>query len=322
MEQTIHHPTCATTARSDALNEPALQTQTFTTGTPRHPMVAVELSLVSSAHNKLPIVMIHGGFHTGRAYLETPDGRPGWAQLFAQRGHRVVVPDWPAHGRSPGVDKIQQLNTLAVAESMGQLLRDVGPCVLMPHSAGGPLAWWLAENFPQLVLSVVGIAPGPPANLLAVLPDDPQAVYALRSDVQAGCPVYAKPDAAVTVDAEFIREFWANSPRFPISHVREYASTVVPESPRILNERFNIGGAGLQVRNPQVVSERPILIVTGELDRRHTREVDGALANYLGADFLWLPDVGIHGNGHMLMLENNSHDIAARIMTWLQHQGL
>lgn len=322
MEQTIQHLASATAATSGTLNEPALKELTFTTGNQRHPVVAVEVTACESACDKPPIVMIHGGFHTGQAYLRTPDGRPGWAQLFAQRGHRVVVPDWPAHGRSPGLDNIQQIDTLAVAESLGTLLRDIGPCVLMPHSAGGPLAWWLAENFPQLVLGVVGIAPGPPANILAALPNDPVAVHALRSDVQAGCPVYSTPDAAVTVDTEFIREFWANSPRFPISHVHEYASTVVPESPRILNERFNIGGAGLQLHSPQVVRDRPILIVTGELDRRHTQEIDGALANYLGADFLWLPNLGIYGNGHMLMLENNSHDIAALMMTWLQDKGL
>ena len=30
-----------------------------------------------------------------------------------------------------------------------------------------------------------------------------------------------------------------------------------------------------------------------------------------------LGDVGIHGNGHMMMLENNSHEIGAVISGWL-----
>ncbi len=321
MEQTIDH-LASTSQACDDFPVGALKTVTFTTGSLSHPMVAAEVAGNAVRESKPPIVMIHGGFHTGQAFLKTADGRPGWAALFAQRGHRVVVPDWPAHGQSPGLKNIHLLNTQHIAESFGALLRNVGPCVVMAHSAGGPVAWWLAENFPQHVLAILGIAPGPAANILPVLPDDPEAVLALRFDEQAGCPVYSKPGAAVTVDVHFIREFWANSPRFPLTHLSEYASTIVPESPRILNERFNIGGAGLVLKTPEVVRERPILIVTGELDRRHSKKIDGALANYLGADFMWLPDVGIVGNGHMLMIEDNSHEIAALMMAWLQDQGL
>lgn len=266
--------------------------------------------------------MIHGGFHTGRAYLGTPDGRKGWAQLFAERGHKVFVPDWPAHGNSPGLEKIEQLRSLDVAQSLGELLRSVGKCILVAHSAGGPLAWWLAENLPDQVFAIVGIAPGPPANILPELPDDPSAVNALRLDAQAGCPVYSAQNTAATVDATFIREFWANSPRFPLSHIDDYVSTIVPESPRILNERFNIGDTGLKLTHPSLVGQRPILIVTGELDLRHPKLVDGALADFLGADFAWLPNLGIRGNGHMLMIEDNSHEIAGLLVQWLETRGL
>ena len=46
------------------------------------------------------VVMVHGGAHTGACYQRTADGRPGWAYRFAERGYRVVVPDWPGTGRS------------------------------------------------------------------------------------------------------------------------------------------------------------------------------------------------------------------------------
>lgn len=48
-----------------------------------------------------PVVLIHGGGAQGLDYLVTPDGRPGWAPLLAERGHDVYVVDRVGHGRSP-----------------------------------------------------------------------------------------------------------------------------------------------------------------------------------------------------------------------------
>jgi pimeloyl-ACP methyl ester carboxylesterase len=96
----------------------------------------------------------------------------------------------------------------------------------------------------------------------------------------------------------------------------------VPESARVFNERFNIGGRGLRIVDPASLRPHPILIVTGDNDPRHSRAMDGATAEYLGAEFVWLPDRGITGNGHMLMIEDNSDDIAAMTIAWLAAKGL
>lgn len=40
------------------------------------------------------------------------------------------------------------------------------------------------------------------------------------------------------------------------------------------------------------------------------------------ADYLYLPDVGIRGNGHMMMLEKNSDDVAAALQNWMEHRRL
>ena len=42
-----------------------------------------------------PIVMIHGGAHTGAGWLSRPDGRPGWADYFLQHGWPVYVDVYP-----------------------------------------------------------------------------------------------------------------------------------------------------------------------------------------------------------------------------------
>jgi hypothetical protein len=40
------------------------------------------------------------------------------------------------------------------------------------------------------------------------------------------------------------------------------------------------------------------------------------------ADLIRLPDVGIFGNGHMMMLERNSDQIARYLAGWLQKHDL
>ncbi len=287
----------------------------------KNPIFVRCIKPINGDSNRIPVVMLHGGFHSGAAYLQSPDGRLGWAYRFAERGHCVYVPDWPAHGKSPGIENIADLGTEDIACAIAGLLKTTGQAILLAHSASGPIAWWLAEHCVENVAAIIGIAPGSPANLLPILPDDPKAISLLQHDPSAGFPVYSKPGEAVKVDAAFIQAFWANSPLFPIENFQEYARTVVPESPRLLNERFNIGGKGLHLSSAHQVGKLPVLILTGELDLRHPKQTDEALARYLGADYVWLPDVGIKGNGHMLMLEKNSDAIAGVLTRWLQTKG-
>ena len=50
--------------------------------------------------SKSPIVMIPGMGLTSYLYLGTPDGREGWAQIFAKAGHPVYVFDEPGNAIS------------------------------------------------------------------------------------------------------------------------------------------------------------------------------------------------------------------------------
>ncbi len=297
----------------------------FYSGTEAHPIyvdhLVSHLAPQPQVPARLPVVMVHGAGHTGACYLVTPDLRSGWAPYVAAAGRHVFVPDWPGHGRSPQRPDFATLASRDIANSLLKLFEDIGPAVLLVHSASGPFAWWMAEQRPDLVRAVVGIAPGPPANLLKDLPDDPAAILALRDDALAGRPVYAAEDRPVWLNADFAAAYWANAPRFPVHAFKQYIASIVPESARIFNERFNIGGRGLKIGDPQHLRRTPILIVTGDCDPRHPREVDEATAGYFGADFIWLPDRGITGNGHMMMLDDNSDTLAAMILGWLDANG-
>src|ERR1700722_4679026 len=50
-----------------------------------------------------PIIYIHGAGQTATDWLQTPDGRPGWAYYFAKQGYVQYMVDSPARGRSPYV---------------------------------------------------------------------------------------------------------------------------------------------------------------------------------------------------------------------------
>jgi len=293
----------------------------FFSGTNNRP-VYVDHVAPAGGRKAHPVIMVHGGCHTGQCYLATPDGRDGWATHFSQAGRDVYVIDWPGHGLSPACADLARLPTREIAEAILALVMAVGPAVLLVHSASGPMAWWIAEQAPDHIVAVLGIAPGAPANILQVLPDDPAAVAELANDVALGCPVLLPEDRPVVVGADFMRSFWANAPRFPHHAFEQYRLAIVPESARLFNERFNVGGRGLRISDAAALKQTPILVVTGEHDPRHPRSMDEATARYLGADFVWLPDEGITGNGHMLMIESNNDLIADRLLRWLAKRGL
>ena len=113
----------------------------FYSGTQHHPIYVEHIAPPRDAVSaKAPVIMVHGGFHNGNCYLVTPDARHGWAPLFAAAGRSVFVPDWPGHGRSPMAPDFVTLNTADVMRSLILLLEQVGPAVLLVHSASGPIA--------------------------------------------------------------------------------------------------------------------------------------------------------------------------------------
>lgn len=57
-------------------------------------MVPARLSL------RVPVVLVHGGGMTGSCWETTPDGRPGWTELFLRAGLAVHVVDMVERGRA------------------------------------------------------------------------------------------------------------------------------------------------------------------------------------------------------------------------------
>ena len=56
-----------------------------------------------------------------------------------------------------------------------------------------------------------------------------------------------------------------------------------------------------------------------------TLSYDHCTAKYLAqagvkSDFITLPSKGVHGNGHMMMIEKNNHQVADLLIEWLGSQ--
>src|SRR5215210_5522209 len=102
---------CTTPSASNSPNGIGAAGRSFFAGSAARPIYVDCIAASAKVPDKLPVVMVHGGGHTGHCYLSTPDGREGWAEYFAKAGHDAYVVDWPGHGRSPPCEDLARLST-------------------------------------------------------------------------------------------------------------------------------------------------------------------------------------------------------------------
>jgi len=274
---------------------------------------------------KPPMLLIPGGAHSGSCYLSTADGRPGWAHAFVRRGYTVAAADWPGCGRSGHVASDRLDGELVVA-GLGRVLESLRrPAVVLTHSMSGAYGWKLLERYGRQIVRLVAIAPSPPGNIQpapAVIREDADTIEAQLFKGAATAVLSRKEAFAAS------REFVANKligagPLFPREHAAAYAASLLAIPPRLLLERFNIGGSQLKVAEFANFNAKRVLVMTGTHDADHPVSVDRPIVDWLNehganADFLYLGELGIAGNGHMMMLEKNSDALADLIVSWLE----
>jgi pimeloyl-ACP methyl ester carboxylesterase len=326
-----------------------------TEGSPVVGQMYVEFQIPQTLEHPYPIVMIHGGSQTGTNFTGTPDGREGWAQYFLRHGYAVYVVDQVARGRAanwaqvygamtpprlafteqrfvrpedaklwpqahlhmqwPGAGqpgdrvfeqfyasqvpsiadfaKQQELNRNAGAA----LLDRIGPAIVLTHSQSGAFGWPIADARPNLVKAIVAVEPsGPPVHDVEFkgAPDWFADAANTKRWGLGEVPLTYDPPGAL----EFLREDKSDAP--------DLVRCWVQKSP------------ARQLVNLKTV---PVLVVTSEAS--YHASYDHCTVKYLrqagvsGTAVMSLPARNIHGNGHMMMLEKNSDDIAAAMMGWL-----
>jgi pimeloyl-ACP methyl ester carboxylesterase len=88
----------------------------------------VEIMVPKKIRHPYPIVFFHGAGQTATDWLQTPDGRPGWAYFFIKQGYTIYMVDYPARGRSsynPNPDGDGQL-TIRSGPLLEQVFTDIG----------------------------------------------------------------------------------------------------------------------------------------------------------------------------------------------------
>lgn len=296
----------------------------FGAGFAGDPAVYYEVVAPLDARTKPPVVMVHGGTQTGACYLRTADGRPGWAFAFARRGYRAILPDWPGSGRS-GAVPFDALDGAAVCRGLGALLEVLGePVILLTHSMSGALGWRLVETHGPRILRVVAIAPGPPGNIQ----DEPAVVGETPDGVEVETPAKLRFHLSKTepyrADMDFVeKKAVGDGGRFARAGIAGLAAAMGTIAPRLIIERLNVRGAQHKIARFENFRGKPVLIVTGSHDLDHPRALDERTAAWLNehgaaAEFVYLPDLGITGNGHMMMMEDNSDALADLAVDWIE----
>ncbi|MHC5755236.1 MAG: alpha/beta fold hydrolase [Nostoc sp.] len=258
--------------------------------------------------NSVPIVLLHGAFHTGTCFVKTPDNRQGWGVYLAKLGYSTYIVDLPGHGRSGFVPDLALMSYQRIINATVALLQQIGPAVILTHSMSGVVGWQTAKTHPQLVKAIVGIAPSPPADLLPETTKNSHEVF--------------PEDRPRIQSREDTKKYFTNSDTFPQENFENYFCSLVAESARISNELRNVEGRGLYICHPEILYDIPICVITGDQDPRHPYKVDAETAKYFGGDFIWLPEAGLPGHGHLQMLEHGNLAIADLFINWLHSKNV
>ncbi len=314
----------------------------------------VEVLRPQRVTQRYPLVLFHGNWQTSTNWMGTPDGRTGWADYFLGQGYIVYMVDQPARGKSawhPSVNgplgglsiadteqrftasevtgtwpqakkhtqwpgdgpkkgqkgdpifdaffatQVESLTSAAETQTLIQaagsaLLDKIGPAILLTHSQSGAFGWLLADSRPKLVKGIVAVEPNGPPFQNAVVNEDRNRAWGM-TDI----PMTYDPPARTPGELKTVREPRPDKPELT-------ACWKQADPPRKLLHLEGI----------------PILIVTSESSNHAV--YDHCTSKYLaqaGAPntFWRLEEQGIHGNGHMMMLEKNNLEVAALLQKWM-----
>jgi pimeloyl-ACP methyl ester carboxylesterase len=317
----------------------------------------VEFQIPRRQSHPYPVVIIPGAAQTATNFTGTPDGREGWAEFFLSRGYAVYIMEQPGRGRSgyqpdldgpqvyPNVKNVEdrftaperavlwpqaklhtqwpgtglpgdpvfnqffasQVPFLQKPELIQTLNRDaavaildrIGPAIVMTHSQSGAFGWPIAEARPNLVKALVEVEPsGPPVHDLDLIgAPDYFRDGALKPWGLTAIPLNYAPSVSNPAELTFVRQDQPDGPDLARCWLQTEPARQLPS-----------------------LQKTPIVIVTGESSFHAPFE--HCTVKYLeqaGVHPTWLQlgKLGIHGNGHMMMLEKNNLQIAEVIVNWL-----
>jgi len=306
-------------------------------GTVAQGQMFVQYMIPAQKRHALPVVMVHGGGGQG-THMMGIGGRPGWVHYFVQAGYSVYWVDRPSYGRSPYhpdalgpshlpnvpayeglvgstavfntaqwpgpggmndplIDQFMACEQGNVSDEAfhsdlvwpggAELLDRIGPSILFVHAFGGFFAWGVADRRPNRVKAIVAME----------INGNPFAAQ-LRWGLTASPMTYDPP---VTDLAQF----------------KLVDQTAPPDSPRPIVSPFKLQAE--PARKWKNLAGIPISWVTSEFGGGGSPISNVAFLKQAGctAEMLRLRDYGIHGNGNLMLMEKNNHEVFGVVQDWL-----
>src|SRR5258705_2346009 len=213
-------------------------------------------------------------------------GDPNFDQFFASQVPFVQKPE-----------VIQALNRDALAA----LIDKLGPVILMTHSQSGAYGWEAVDQRPNMVKALIQAEPSaPPVHDVEFLgaPEWFRDGARTRTWGLTAIPITYAPPAKDASELTFERQEKADGPYLARCWLQKEPARHLPNLQKL-----------------------PIAIVTGEASFHGPYE--HWVVKFLeqaGVHPTWLNlgAMGIHGNGHMMMLEKNTDQIADVIEKWVR----
>jgi pimeloyl-ACP methyl ester carboxylesterase len=311
-------------------------------GTIAQGQMFVQYMIPAERRHPYPVILIHGGGAQG-THMMGLGRRPGWVHYFVQAGYAVYWVDRPSFGRSPyhpdalgpshlnnvppyealidatNVFKTAQwpgpggIDDPFIAQFMAcesgntsdeafhsdlvwsggvELVDRIGPCIIHGHAFGGMFGWGVADRRPSMIKGIVCME-------INGNPFERQ----LRWGLTAAPMTYDPPVSA-------------------IGDFRLTDHTPPPDSPRPVASPYKLQAE--PARQWKNLKGIPIAWITSEFGAGGSPVANVAFLKQVGCsvDLLRLRDHGIHGNGNLMLMERNNHEVFAVLRDWLERTGL
>jgi pimeloyl-ACP methyl ester carboxylesterase len=253
-----------------------------------------------------PVLFNSGGGHTARVYDTTPDGREGWLTLFLRQGFPVYGVDRTNTGRS-GTD-ICKINAVRLGKASPNELPAINR---YPAESSWVTFRWgpkFGEPYPdtQFPIAFVGTY-------------YPQTISTYRDPAETAKSVAAFAALIDKIAEPVIIQSWSSS------GLLGYLTAIErPERVKgILAVETSVTAFDMiSAEGRRKLAKIPIYIVIGDhaqdrvdASRKFQKEM-ASIGGHVTVDVL--PEAGIYGNGHTMMLEKNNKQIMYRMIAWLE----
>jgi pimeloyl-ACP methyl ester carboxylesterase len=309
-------------------------------GTIAQGQMFVQYMIPAEKRYPYPVILIHGGGAQG-THMMGLGRRPGWVHYFVQAGYSVYWLDRPSYGRSPyhpdalgpsHLPNVPPLEALVDATNVfktgqwpgpggmsdpyiGQfmacesgntadeafhsdlawaggveLVDRIGPCIIHGHAFGGFFGWGVADRRPELVKGILCME-------INGNPFERQLRWGLTA-------------SPMTYDP-------------PVSDIAQFSlvdRTPPPDSPRPIASPYKLQAE--PARRWKNLQQIPMAWITSEFGAGGSPVANVAFLKQVGCsvDLLRLRDYGIAGNGNLMLMEKNNHEVFGVLRDWLDRR--